>query len=169
MPDEKPLSKRIAAFFLRASGGGGGRSENNPPAPTEPVPRPDELLAAIRGLASQVNDRVVPKLNELMDKVKEGAPFPAEPKSLLEEIRARLEALASLPAPPAPAASIPAMDPRVALRSLAEALRDAEGVLNDQRLVIASGTLEVDVNVRVGDAVGAQAKFHLQITPQPYE
>lgn len=169
MSREKNLLKRFIASVFPASGGGGGEEENKPPALTVPPPRPDELLAAVRILASQVNDGVVPKLDQLVDKLKEGVPFPAELKRLLEEIRAKLEELASLPAPTAPAASIPAMDPRVALRSLAEALRDAEGVLNDQRLVIASGILEVDVNVRVGDAVGAQAKFHLQITPQPYE
>jgi hypothetical protein len=71
-------------------------------------------------------------------------------------------------APPAlPAA--PAIDPAAALRSIAEAFKDAEAALNPANLAIATASAEVTLTVQVGGVAGADAvlKFDIGPTPSP--
>lgn len=63
---------------------------------------------------------------------------------------------------------LPPIDPVAALRLLAEAISEAERTLNGDNLVIATGNVEVDLNLDVGGIVGAHAKFSLRIEPKPY-
>lgn len=67
-------------------------------------------------------------------------------------------------APPA----LPPINPVEALRQLAAAVSEAEQTLNQQNLVVATGTMDVELNVDVGGVLGAHAKLSLKIEPKPY-
>ena len=68
--------------------------------------------------------------------------------------------------PPAP--NTPPINPIDALKLLAEAVSEAERTLNGKNLVIATGTLDVDLNVDIGGVAGAHATLSLRIEPKPY-
>ncbi|MFH7245250.1 MAG: hypothetical protein ACHWZW_20625 [Spirulina sp.] len=59
-------------------------------------------------------------------------------------------------------------DPLQPLKRLAEAIDEAESILNQQNLVIASGTVEAALTVNVGGAA-AEAKVNLNVQPRPFQ
>ena len=73
-------------------------------------------------------------------------------------------------APAAPAApSAPPVDAVAVLGQLAQAINQASSVLDKQHLMVASGSLTVDVNVKIpGTDIGAESHLALQIGPKPY-
>jgi len=69
---------------------------------------------------------------------------------------------------PEPPRLPPPVDPSEVMVALSSAITNAESVLNKQGLVIASGTIEVDINVKLpGNVGGATAKLSIQINPKP--
>lgn len=94
-----------------------------------------------------------------------------------EELEGKVQELQDLldaqPPGTAPGAGpgLPALapvDPLAPLQRLAEAINAAEQRLNLQNLVIASGSVEVNLSVKVGDLAGAQATVKLDIQPRPF-
>jgi hypothetical protein len=73
-------------------------------------------------------------------------------------------------APAAPAApSAPPVDAVAVLGQLAQAINQASSVLDKEHLMVASGSLTVDVNVKIpGTDIGAESHLSLQIGPKPY-
>jgi hypothetical protein len=71
------------------------------------------------------------------------------------------------PAPTAPAS--PAIDPLLPLERIAQAINAAEKNLNQENLVISSGSIEVTLNVDVGGVAGAAANIKFNIAPRPYQ
>ena len=89
---------------------------------------------------------------------------PPEIEAWMRDLKSAVEQLTAVVTPARP----PAMDPLVALQRVAEAIRTAEETLNGQNLVIATGSVEMELEVKAGDAAGAHAKIQFQITPKPY-
>lgn len=69
-----------------------------------------------------------------------------------------------LPAPPPGLAPI---DPVAVLKAIAEAVRDAEKILNESNLALGSASAEVNVVVEVGGIAGANATLKLNLGPTP--
>ncbi len=59
------------------------------------------------------------------------------------------------------------IDPVAALKSIAEAVRDAENILNESNLALGSASAEVNVVVEVGGVAGANATLKLNLGPTP--
>lgn len=67
--------------------------------------------------------------------------------------------------PSAPAA--PIADPEAVLASIANALKKAEGLLNDANLAVLQGSISIKLQVDIGGVAGAETEFTLQIGPVP--
>jgi hypothetical protein len=104
---------------------------------------------ARQNLAAVVNDIINPYLTRIKDD--------------FGEILGKIEELKNS-APRLP----PPVDPSEVMLALSGAITNAESVLNKQGLVIANGTVEVDINVKLpGNTGGASAKLRIQINPKP--
>ena len=68
----------------------------------------------------------------------------------------------------APAPVLAPINPVDALRQLAEAISEAERTLNKENLVVATGDLDIELNVDVGGIAGAHAKFTLHVAPKSF-
>ena len=68
-----------------------------------------------------------------------------------------------LPGPPA----IPPVDPLLPLQRIAQAINAAEQNLNQENLVIHSGSVDVNLTVDVGGVAGAAANIKFNIAPRP--
>jgi hypothetical protein len=140
---------------------------------------PDEVNK-IQGLHDKLSNDIIPNTNKIgeLKQIIESLPqdiknkldgLPQEIKNKVEEIIRQFGNMIPAPptAPPAPPLP-PPMDPREALRGLAEGIRQAEDILNQKNLVIASGYIDIDIQLKVDKEVGASAKIHIDITPKPY-
>jgi len=129
-------------------------------------PSPQQIFNAINNLTPKVNT-ITDSLTEVKNLINDlGIPAPAPiPDSVLQLLNKIKDLLDNLPAqPPKPTP----MDPVLAVKQIAEAIKQAEETLNKQNLVIASGSVQVDLDVKVGDAAGAHATINFQISPKPY-
>ena len=68
--------------------------------------------------------------------------------------------------PPVPAMDLAAVDPLEPLKKIAAAINEAEGLLNQENLVIATGEVEATFNVDVGGVAGANAAVRITIQPR---
>lgn len=59
-------------------------------------------------------------------------------------------------------------EPNEVLEKIVRAINQAEGILNQQNLVIAAGSVQASLNVSVAGVVAAQATIQLNIQPKPY-
>ena len=67
--------------------------------------------------------------------------------------------------PPLP--SLQPIDPNDVLQGLAQAVRNAEGVLNGENLAIGGATLDISLVVQVAGLAGANANLKINIGPTP--
>jgi hypothetical protein len=82
--------------------------------------------------------------------------------NVLEKVKAI--ATATQAAPPLP----PAVDVIALLNQIAQGITGAEAALNKFGMVVATGSVEAEVNVLLpGGTGGAMAKINFQITPKP--
>lgn len=86
-------------------------------------------------------------------------------KEILDKIKDVVSTFQQLPPPPL---SSPPVDPLVVLKQIADGIKTAENILNQQSLIIATGSVEVEMEVKVGKEVGGHAKITFQVTPKPY-
>ncbi len=68
---------------------------------------------------------------------------------------------------PVPGLDLAAVDPLEPLKKIAQAINEAEGLLNQENLVIATGEVEATLNVDVGGVAGANAAIRITIQPRP--
>ena len=64
---------------------------------------------------------------------------------------------------------LPGGDPMEPLARLAEAINKAESTLNGQNLVIAEGSVDVTLQMKVGDGISADTSIHLSIHPRSFQ
>ena len=118
-----------------------------------------DALAALIDVAADLNFEV-PSPQALLDEIDD---LKTKAEALQRQIE---ELLGSAQTPVAPTPPLPGGDPLMPLRRLAEAINEAESLLNDQNLVIAGGTVDVQLTVAVGGA-SAGANIKLDIAPRP--
>jgi hypothetical protein len=118
-----------------------------------------DALAALIDVAADL-DFEVPAPQALLDEIHKW-------KTRAEDLQKQIEELlGSAPTLDGPASPLPGGDPLLPLRRLAEAINEAESLLNSQNLVIAGGTVDVQLTVAVGGA-SAGANVKLDIAPRP--
>jgi hypothetical protein len=91
-------------------------------------------------------------------------------KATVENLPAQLQAfLTNLVAPPP--APLPPMDPSAALTSIAQGIKKAESILNENGLLISNGNVSVEVAVKdpLTGAAGAKALINFQIGTKPIQ
>ena len=71
------------------------------------------------------------------------------------------------PSEPQPGLNLTPIDPLDPLKKIAKAINEAEKLLNEENLVIATGTVEANLNVDVGGVAGANATIKVDIRPRP--
>jgi hypothetical protein len=122
---------------------------------TQPLTVSD-LIQGLRGAARDLNIANVQ------------TPIPRDPASLLPGLPPLTPPDLPGVTPPPPPPSLPPVDPVEALNGIARAIQQMERTLNPENLVIADTSVDVELNVRVGDVAGAHATLHIQIQPKPY-
>lgn len=85
-------------------------------------------------------------------------------KEILDKIKDVVSTVQQLPPP----LISPPIDPLIVLKQIADGIQHAENILNQQSLIIASGSVEIELDVKVGNEVGGHAKITFQISPKPY-
>ncbi len=131
-----------------------------PPVPGLNFISCETAIGVLKGMIGGLSV-TLPSPQALLDEV-------AEWKEKAEDLQQQLGALGSgTPATGGPPV-LPGGDPMEPLRRLAEAINEAENRLNQQNLVIASGSAEVSLVIEVGGAA-AQANIRLDIQPRPFQ
>ncbi|MFQ3568688.1 MAG: hypothetical protein SNJ59_17005 [Aggregatilineales bacterium] len=114
----------------------------------------DAAITTLEGLAPAGCPLPLPLPPNLAD-------LQAQYNTLLSQFTAAQNTIAELTA-------VQPVDPNDVLKQIAQAINQAETLLNQQSLVIASGTIETDLYVKVGNVAGAETKITFHITPRPY-
>jgi hypothetical protein len=130
------------------------------------IPDIQKEVDKIQDLHNKLSNDIIPQTNKIAELKQKIEGLPQEIKSKVEEVLNLVRNMVPPPpvAPPLP----PPMDPREALRGLAEGLQKAEEILNKKNLVIASGYIDIELQLKVDKEIGASAKIHIDITPKPY-
>lgn len=143
----------------------------NSPLPQPPLPD----LKPLTDMATEVIDKGTDLANTIIERIDKVDPkaiddllekilnrIDSHAKSILDKVKEVYTAAPQLPANP------PTVDVFDTLTKIADAINQAETILNKQNLVILTGNVEAELNVMAAKgSPGAHAKISFQITPKP--
>ncbi|MDB5251683.1 MAG: hypothetical protein JWP27_852 [Flaviaesturariibacter sp.] len=135
-----------------SSGGGSQGNTNNTTFDMNPIEELKQKVQAVENTAASIKNSL-----EAM-------------KSTVENLPAQLQAFLTNLVAPAPT-PLPPMDPSAALTSIAQGIKNAESILNQNGLLIANGNVSVEVAVKdpLTGGAGAKAVINFQIGTKPIQ
>lgn len=138
---------------------------------SNPVEDAEALYELLRKYGVGTVDELKKKIENWKNKTEDLAKLLKEyGVETVEELKEKIKELSggiTIPGNGSPSPIAPG-DPLQPLKRLAEAIDEAESILNQQNLIIASGTVEAALTVNVGGAA-AEAKVNLNVQPRPFQ
>ena len=127
---------------------------------TEVINKGTYLANTLIEQAGKLDDKARGNVDDLFEKIL--SKIDKHATNILDKIKDVYTSAPQLPANP------PTVDSFDTFTKIAEAINQAENILNKQNLVILTGTVEAELNVMTAKGgPGAHAKISFQITPKP--